>query len=317
MPTAGAIAGLYARTDASRGVWKAPAGTEATLRGPTGSCDVPLTRPRERHDQPARPQRIRAFPVYGNVVWGARTLRRRRPARRASGSTSRCAGIALYIEESLVPRHASGSCSSPTTSRCGRRSGSTSARSCTTCSGRARSRAARRGRPTSSSATARPRPRTTSTRASSTSSSASRRSSRPSSSSSRSQQLAGQVDDLRRARMAVQRQPAALRPVQELQVPGQVGQQVRRRRQQGGRAEADDRGRQAPRGRRPDHEPQVARQDRVRGDHARARRHPRPRVRAVGQQGLELRRRARARGVARATSARTSSSSSTTRPASS
>ena len=37
----------------------------------------------------------------------------------------------------------SGSCSSRTTSRCGRRSGSTSARSCTTCSARARSRARR------------------------------------------------------------------------------------------------------------------------------------------------------------------------------
>ena len=34
---------------------------------------------------------------------------------------------------------------------------------------------------------------------------------------------------------------------------------------------------------------------RIRRHHARARRHPRPRVRAVGQQGLELRRRARAR----------------------
>ena len=27
------VAGLFARTDASRGVWKAPAGTEATLTG--------------------------------------------------------------------------------------------------------------------------------------------------------------------------------------------------------------------------------------------------------------------------------------------
>ena len=42
----------------------------------------------------------------------------------------------------------------------------------------------------------------------------------------------------------------------------------------------------------PSTQPQVARADRVRGDHAGARRHPRPRVRAVGQQGLELRRRA-------------------------
>ena len=45
----------------------------------------------------------------------------------------------------------------------------------------------------------------------------------------------------------------ALRPVQELQVPRQVGRPLRRRRQQGRRAQAHDRGRQAPRGRRPEH----------------------------------------------------------------
>ena len=51
-------------------------------------------------------------------------------------------------------------------------------------------------------------------------------------------------------------------------------------------------------------------------DHARARRHPRHRVREVGEQGLELRRRARRRGRRSRTSARTSSSRSTTRPGS-
>ena len=39
-------------------------------------------------------------------------------------------------------------------------------------------------------------------------------------------------------------------------------------------------------------QPQIAGPDQVRGDHARARRDPRPRVRAMGQQGVELRRRA-------------------------
>ena len=43
----------------------------------------------------------------------------------------------------------------------------------------------------------------------------------------------------------------------------------------------------------PSTQPQVAGPHRVRADHPRARRHPRPRVRAVGEQGLELRRRAR------------------------
>ena len=49
----------------------------------------------------------------------------------------------------------------------------------------------------------------------------------------------------------------------------------------------------------PSHQPQVAGPHEVRGDHARARRHPRPRVRDVGEQGLELRRRARRGGLAR------------------
>ena len=55
---------------------------------------------------------------------------------------------------------------------------------------------------------------------------------------------------------------------------------------------------EAPRGRRPSTSAQVAGAHRVRGDHARARRHARHRVRAVGEQGLELRRRPRRGGLA-------------------
>ena len=96
------------------------------------------------------------------------------------------------------------------------------------------------------------------------------------------------------AQFTVNAQP--LRPVQELQVPGQVGRPLRRRHQQGRRAQAHHRGRRAPRGRRPEHRA-ASRPGRtqVRADHARARRHPRHRVRAVGQQGVELRRGPRAR----------------------
>ena len=68
------------------------------------------------------------------------------------------------------------------------------------------------------------------------------------------QQLAGQIETVRRSPMAqFTVNAAAVRPVQELQVPGEVGRPLRRRRQQGERAQADDRGRQAPRGRRPEH----------------------------------------------------------------
>ena len=48
----------------------------------------------------------------------------------------------------------------------------------------------------------------------------------------------------------VHRQRAALRSLQELQVPREVGRQIRRRHQQGRHAQAHHRGRETPRGRR-------------------------------------------------------------------
>ena len=49
----GVLAGLYARTDASRGVWKAPAGVEATLSGVQGMT-YKLTDPENGAPQSAR-----------------------------------------------------------------------------------------------------------------------------------------------------------------------------------------------------------------------------------------------------------------------
>ncbi len=69
---AGAIAGLMARTDGSRGVWKAPAGTEANLLGVSGleykfsDADNGVLNPRGINT-------IRIFP-NGIVNWGARTM---------------------------------------------------------------------------------------------------------------------------------------------------------------------------------------------------------------------------------------------------
>jgi len=94
----GTVAGVYARTDATRGVWKAPAGTEASLRG--ASLAVNLSDGQNGQLNPRGINAFRAFPVYGRVVWGARTLRgddmladeyKYVPVRR----------LALYIEESL------------------------------------------------------------------------------------------------------------------------------------------------------------------------------------------------------------------------
>jgi len=73
VPPSGAIAGVMARTDRARGVWKAPAGTQAHIRGIAGLVLEPS------------PQQINAFtalsvnplrtlPDGPPVVWGSRTL---------------------------------------------------------------------------------------------------------------------------------------------------------------------------------------------------------------------------------------------------
>ncbi|HEY0035840.1 MAG TPA: phage tail sheath C-terminal domain-containing protein [Longimicrobium sp.] len=95
----GTIAGVYARTDATRGVWKAPAGTEASLRG-VQKADHQLTDLENGIINQRGANAIRVFPVVGPVAWGARTLRgddmlaseyKYIPVRR----------LALYIEETL------------------------------------------------------------------------------------------------------------------------------------------------------------------------------------------------------------------------
>ena len=95
----GILAGLYARTDAGRGVWKAPAGTEAVLRG-VQSLDYTMTDAENGALNPLAINCLRNFPVYGNVCWGARTL---------DGSDQQASDwkyipvrrLALYLEESL------------------------------------------------------------------------------------------------------------------------------------------------------------------------------------------------------------------------
>jgi phage tail sheath protein FI len=99
MPPSGTLAGVYARTDATRGVWKAPAGTDAVLNGV-----IDLARPindlENGQINPLGVNVLRSFPIYGRVAWGARTLRgadaladeyKYIPIRR----------LALFLEESL------------------------------------------------------------------------------------------------------------------------------------------------------------------------------------------------------------------------
>lgn len=69
----GTIAGLYARTDATRGVWKAPAGTDARLQN-VQSLAYLLTDLQNGVLNPLGANCLRTFPVYGTLCWGARTL---------------------------------------------------------------------------------------------------------------------------------------------------------------------------------------------------------------------------------------------------
>ncbi len=95
----GVVAGLFARTDAARGVWKAPAGTEATLTG-VQSPVYKLTDAENGVLNPLGLNCFRNFPVYGNIAWGARTL----VGSDAEGSEWKYIPVrrlALFLEESL------------------------------------------------------------------------------------------------------------------------------------------------------------------------------------------------------------------------
>lgn len=95
----GVMAGIIARTDAQRGVWKAPAGLDATLSG-VRELAYKMTDGENGTLNPIGVNCLRTFPVIGNVVWGARTLDgadllasewKYLPVRR----------LALFLEESL------------------------------------------------------------------------------------------------------------------------------------------------------------------------------------------------------------------------
>jgi len=72
-PPSGAVAGLMAKTDAERGVWKAPAGTEARLTG-VRALGVKMSDAENGLLNPLGVNCLRTFPIVGPVVWGARTL---------------------------------------------------------------------------------------------------------------------------------------------------------------------------------------------------------------------------------------------------
>ncbi|MBU6324859.1 MAG: phage tail sheath subtilisin-like domain-containing protein, partial [Bacteroidetes bacterium] len=96
----GAVAGIIAAIDERRGVWKAPAGMDALLKG-VKAVQVNLTEAQMANLNASGINNIRATPDQGILLWGARTLR----------GSDRFADeykylsvrrTALYIEESVL-----------------------------------------------------------------------------------------------------------------------------------------------------------------------------------------------------------------------
>jgi phage tail sheath protein FI len=95
----GAVAGVIARTDDQRGVWKAPAGLDAAISG-ISSLSLDLTDVDSNTLNPRAINCLRTMNIHGHLIWGARTLEgddqlasewKYIPVRRT----------ALYIEESI------------------------------------------------------------------------------------------------------------------------------------------------------------------------------------------------------------------------
>ena len=97
VPPSGFAAGVWARIDGKRNVWKAPAGTETALLGLAG-LDTIVEDGEQDVLNPSGVNCLRRFPGYGFVVWGSRTLATRAnpewryvPVRRT----------AIFIEQSV------------------------------------------------------------------------------------------------------------------------------------------------------------------------------------------------------------------------
>jgi phage tail sheath protein FI len=99
LPASGTVAGIFVRTDTQRGVWKAPAGLEATLVG-VPELSVPLTDDENGKLNPLGINCLRSMPAAGCVAWGSRTLQ---GDDRLASEWKYIAvrRMALFIEESL------------------------------------------------------------------------------------------------------------------------------------------------------------------------------------------------------------------------
>jgi phage tail sheath protein FI len=95
----GVVAGVYATEDGNRGVWKAPAGIETVMSG-VQKLTYNLSNDEQGVLNPIALNCFRTFPIYGAVLWGARTL----VGSDAEASEWKYVPVrrfALFLEESL------------------------------------------------------------------------------------------------------------------------------------------------------------------------------------------------------------------------
>ncbi len=102
LPPSGYVAGVYARTDTDRGVWKAPAGLETSIINTTGVvARGQMTDMRQGTVNEWGVNVLRSFPGAGTVIWGARTIVTHNP----SFEQWRYVPVrrtALFIEQTLL-----------------------------------------------------------------------------------------------------------------------------------------------------------------------------------------------------------------------
>jgi uncharacterized protein len=98
VPPSGFVTGLYGRIDARRGVWKAPAGTEANLGGAV-SVARQISDAEQDTLNPIGVNAIRFFPASGIVIWAARTLATRSDPEYRYVPVRR---MAIFLERSIA-----------------------------------------------------------------------------------------------------------------------------------------------------------------------------------------------------------------------
>jgi uncharacterized protein len=102
MAPAGFVAGIYAQTDASRGVWKAPAGLATVVQNTNGPVlSGIMNDPQQGVLNLDSINCLRIFSGVGTVVWGARTLVAQNPAYRQWMYVP-VRRMTLFIEQTLL-----------------------------------------------------------------------------------------------------------------------------------------------------------------------------------------------------------------------